>query len=290
MNNFNNYAGNRTNLRSKPLSQIRKIRALSGSLGALGDFLVTTLANIIWGGFTLGIGGIVLFVILRNSGFPIIVKNIVPAIIFYIGVILITLNVVMTNSVQGMQSKVSVKFLINKYKKIKTGSKKAKIFKPFSFLEEDTSKIVVREGVREGAREREYFMIAYNVRGTVSPTTFDHDLEISAQADAGLLKNLERKALIVSAVSVEKTAVRKRPLPANATREMIRKRNLQYSVTKKGSNNQQLKITLVLVAPTYDLVVEKNSQLVAAFNRGLVVGYSLLSGDECKARFKSIFG
>ncbi len=290
MNNLRNYAGNRTNLRSKPLSQIRKIRALSGSLGALGDFLVTTMINIIWGVFTLALGGVFLFITLKHAGFSIIVKNIVPALILYSGIILITLNIIMTNPVQGMQSKVSVKFLINKYKKLKTGTKAAQIFKPFSFVEEDTSKSIVREVVKEGVREREYFMVAYNVRGTVSPTTFDHDLEISAQADVGLLKNLERKALIVSAVSVEKTTVRKRPLPTNATPEMIRKRNLQYTVTKKDSNNQQLKITLILVAPTYDLLVEKNSQLIASFNRGLVVGYSLLSGNECKERFKSIFG
>lgn len=286
MRNIEKYSGNRTNLRSKSYNQIHRIGGVSYILGALGDFLVTTWINAIMAILIFAVGIFFIFFCVKNAGIAIIAQNVMPIILMVIGLLLVTINVVMTNPVQGAQIIVSTKFLKNKFHKIGYGSKNRKVFKPFRFLEGDESNAIVEASINN----KHYYMMAYTVRGTVSPVTFDSDLEISANADAGLLKNIERDSLIVTTINVEKTEVRKRPLPKNATPAMINKRNMQYNLTSNIPNNQQLKITLIIVSPTLELLRERNNQLVSAFNRGMVIGYNLLTDKETKKRFNSIFG
>lgn len=279
------YAGNRTNLRSKPMGQIHRIGGISKVLnGNLGDFLVSTWGNAFLAVGILGVGGILIFFIIRNASFEIFAQNILPMLLMILGLLFLALNAVLTNPVQGSQIIVSAKFLRNKLRQVhKAGERE--MFAPFRFLPGDESQSIVQQQYKN----KNYYMAVYNVRGTVSPVTFDEDLEIAGMADSNLLKNSGRDTLIDTVVSVDKTTVRKRMLPINATPDMVAKRNMQYEITHGLPNNQQIKSTVIVVAPSVELLRERSGQFEAACQRGLVIGYQRLTGKVCKKRFKTIF-
>lgn len=289
MNNFSDYSGNRANLRAKAIHQIKRIEAISNTLGSLGDFLVTTWGGIFFSLGILGLGAIIIFLTLYNASFVIILENILPAILMLIGVILLALNAVLTNPVQGSQLVVSIKFIANKLKNIKSSKQRIK-FRPFRFLPGDDKQSVVQQLFLDGHTLKYRYIVAYNVRGIVSPVTFDADLEASASADADLLMNNERDTVLSTAVTIDKTTVRKKRVPRNATPAMIAKRNLQYNLTHDLPNNQQIKTMVVISAPTIELLRQRMQHLESSYHRGLVVGYKRLVGKELKDRFNGIFG
>lgn len=280
------YAGNRTNLRSKPMSQIHRIGGISKVLGSnLGDFLVSTWGNAFLAVGIIGVGGIFIFLVIRNAGVAIFAQNILPMFLMIIGLLFLALNAVLTNPVQGSQIVVSAKFLMNKLRQIHNAGER-QMFAPFRFLPDDESQSIVEQQYQN----KNYYMAVYNVRGTVSPVTFDTDLEIAGLADSNLLKNCGRDTVITTVVNVDKTTVKKRPLPINATPDMIAKRNMQYDITHGLPHNQQVKTTVLVVAPSVELLRERSGQFEAACQRGLVIGYQRLTGKVCKQRFKTIFG
>ncbi|MBD5430507.1 hypothetical protein [Lactobacillus sp.] len=281
-NEFKNYSGNRTNLRARAINQIKRV-GISEHLGALGDFLVTTWGGILTALGILGIGAIIIFMILNLADFSILLQNTIPAILMIIGLVLIALNALLTNPVQGSQIIVSAKFL---YKKFRTWGIKGKRHqeKWWRFLDD-------KEDIVETIyKNRPYYLAVYNVRGVVSPVTFDRDLEDAASADNNLLLNNERDTVLATVVSVDKTNVKKKQLPLNATPAMRAKRNMQYSLTSNLPNNQQIKTLNILAAPSVSILRQRITHLESAYQTGLVVGYRRLRGKDIKNSFKEIFG
>lgn len=283
MNNFKDYAGNRANLRSKAINQIKRVTAISEHLGALGEFLVTTWGSVLMSLGILGIWAIIVFAIVKSAGLEIIGQNIIPTIFLIVGIIILTLNILLINPVQGSQLLVSSKFVFKKVKefgKVK-GRQKEKWWRFWDNGKQDIIETVVGK--------HHYYLLAYNVRGIVSPTTFESDLEIAATADEELLLNSDRKIVITTIVSIDKTSVKKRSLPNNATAAMQKKRNLQYNLTV-NNNHQQIKTSILLTAQNINLLKQGNSHLQAAFSKGLVIGYKRLKGQDMKNVFQEVFG
>lgn len=283
---MNNYSGNRFNLRSKPSNSIKRVESISYFLGALGDFLVTTWGGIIAAVSVLGVGIIFIFGVFSNS--PKLSSNIVPFLLIGAGILLLAINVALTNPVQGSQFKVSTKFLWKKIKNFE--SKPRQDLRPFKFWDKDETQSVIEAQLRSGVKVRRWYIATYSVRGVVSAVAFNTELEEAAKADADLLINSERDTVLTTTIAIDKTDVQKRPLPKNATPAMKRKRDLQYSITSKSDDNQQIKTMVTIAAPTPELLAQRTTIFESACHRGLVVGYKRLRGNEIKENFQNIFG
>lgn len=282
---YGHLSGNRFNLRSKATNQIKRIESLSSVLGALGDFLVTTWGGLIGAIVLIFIGTAGIIAVMTHSPTEILAQNILPAIIIAVGVLLLAINVALTNPVQGYQIKVSSRFLFNKFKNLSKNTRRIK-FRPFKFLENDESKTVI---VQEYKGKSKY-IAAYAIRGVVSPVTFDSDLEYAANADANFLKNNDSNVVVGTIISINKTQVSKKQLPKNATEAMIKKRDLQYNLTHDQPNNQQITTIMTVAGNNLDTLRQSCTFLENAFVTGMVVGYRRIYGKELKKTFKKLFG
>ena len=104
-----------------------------------------------------------------------------------------------------------------------------------------------------------------------------------------MLTNLENDTLVVKMISIEDAEIKSKPIPPNATPAMIKKINKQYLMTTKKKDNRQLQTTLFLVSPTPAILNSRIQTTIRAMEAGLVMNYSLLSGEEAKKAFAKIF-
>lgn len=282
---YNQYAGNRYSLRAKTYHMIKRLDFISNHLNSLGDLLVTTWLGMILSVLTLAGGASLIAKALMANGGHTLVANIPAAILFLIGTILICVNVMMTNPSMGLQIIVSAKFIIKKINGKRDKSTSVD-FRPFRFADGFDNKSVV-ETVYE---KQPYYLAMYRVKGTVSPVTFDNQLNELAKLDHQLLTNLERDTVLTTVNSVQSSKVERKELPANATPAMQRKRDINYLVTSNLQYNQQLDTLMILSCPNLDVLRNRMDAMENVFRRGLVIGYYQLVDKELKQEFNTIYG
>lgn len=282
---YNQFAGNRYSLRAKTYHMIKRLDFVSNHLSSLGDLLVTTWLGMILAVITLAGGaGLIAKAMMANSG-KTLVENIPAAILFLIGTLLICVNVMMTNPSMGLQIVVSAKFIIKKINGKRDKSTSVD-FRPFRFAREVANRSVI-ETLGE---KQHHYLVVYRVKGTVSPVTFDNQLNELAKLDHQLLTNLERDTVLTTVNSVQTSKVRPKELPANATPEMQRKRDINYLVTSNLKYNQQLDTLMILSCPNLDILRSRMDAMETIFRRGLVIGYYQLVDKELKDEFNTIYG
>lgn len=282
---YNIYSGNKYSLRSKTYHMIKRIDFISSHLGALGDLLVTTWLGLILTILVLATGVALIGHAIFANSMATIVANIPAIILILIGTILISLNTVVTNPAMGLQVIVSLKFL---NKRIRNGgSKKSPIdFKPFKFVDGLQDEDIV-ETVDDNPK---FYLVAYRVRGAVSPITFIDDLQTLAGLKQQLLNNIERDTVLSTVNSVGKTAIKKKKLPKNATKAMKRKQDINHAVISNLRYNQTLETIMFLASPNLDVLRTRQESLEVSFTQGLVIGYYQLKGEELKKAVNSIYG
>lgn len=285
-NNTNNQIyhapGNRFNLRSQPWRMIKRISGLS-HMGSIMDFLVTTWLGILVGLGILGLGLYGAFFIIKQNDMQTFWQNLSIASIYTIGVLLIALNALLTNPSHGLQIIVSFKFLIHKliYRRLMTYTK----LKNFRIWPGDESQSVIEENI-EGKSQ---YISVFRTRGIVSPVSFEEEKAMASTLNKQMLTNLENDTLVVKMISIEDAEIKSKPIPPNATPAMIKKINKQYLMTTKKKDNRQLQTTLFLVSPTPAILNSRIQTTIRAMEAGLVMNYSLLSGEEAKKAFAKIF-
>lgn len=285
-NNTNNQIyhapGNRFNLRSQPWRMIKRVSGLS-HMGSIMDFLVTTWLGILVGMGILGLGLYGAFFIIKQNDMQTFWQNLSIASIYTIGVLLIALNALLTNPSHGLQIIVSFKFLIHKliYRRLMTYIK----LKNFRIWPEDESQSIIEENI-EGKSQ---YISVFRTRGIVSPVSFEEEKAMASTLNKQMLTNLENDTLVVKMISIEDAEIKPKPIPPNATPAMIKKINEQYLMTTKKRDNRQLQTTLFLVSPTPAILNSRIQTTIRAMEAGLVMNYSLLSGEEAKKAFAKIF-
>lgn len=285
-NNTNNQIyhapGNRFNLRSQPWRMIKRISGLS-HMGSIMDFLVTTWLGILVGLGILGLGLYGAFFIIKQNDMQTFWQNLSIASIYTIGVLLIALNALLTNPSHGLQIIVSFKFLIHKliYRRLMTYTK----LKNFRIWPGDESQSIIEENI-EGKSQ---YISVFRTRGIVSPVSFEEEKAMASTLNKQMLTNLENDTLVVKMISIEDAEIKPKPIPPNATPAMIKKINKQYLMTTKKKDNRQLQTTLFLVSPTPAILNSRIQTTIRAMEAGLVMNYSLLSGEEAKKAFAKIF-
>jgi len=279
------FSGNRFSLRSKASDQIKKVDSISNRLGALGDILVSTWGGIMMGIVTLGIGGFMIFNAVRANGGATALKNLLPIFMTLFGSGLIALNVMMTNPSLGSQVFVSLRFLI---RSITNQSEKRKtlIEDNFRFYKDDPNKEIVETTLKGKSR---YFLI-YQVRGVISPVTFENELRDVASLNRQLLSNLERDTILVTINSVQNTQIQKKKMPQNATENMMKRKELMYKIGTGLPHNQKMKSVIVIVAPDVNVLRVRKESLENVFNQGMVIDYLRLRDKEAKKEVYNIFG
>lgn len=279
------FSGNRFSLRARSSDQIKRIDSISNSLGAVGDFLVSTWGGIMMAVLTLGGGGFLVFHAVYANQFATLIQNIPAIILIVIGSILIALNVMMTNPSMGSQFKVSLVFLIKKFEKRSTWGKRQKI-RPFAIDKNDPYKSTVKTMYKGRLR----YMAVYQVRGSVSPVTFSDDLDILARLDRQAITLMERDTVLstVNGIQTAKTAPKR--LPRNATPAMRERRDKLYEIASNLPHNQQLKTLMIVNSPNLASLRAKTESIEKIFDQNLVVGYVRLDGKDLKSAFFDIFG
>ena len=286
-NDKRTYSGNRFSLRSKARNQIQRIDALSSSLGAVGEALVSTWAGILSGIVALSLGVfLALFALSANKGATFL-QNLPYAIIILVCTLPIAINIVMTNPSMGSQFMVSAKFL---YRKISNYSSngKTKFLKMFRFAENNNDMDDIIENNANG-RSKRMSMAVYRVRGAVSPVSFEDELQRLERLDRQLLTNLDRDTIRVTINSVQKADVSPIPLPKNATPSMIRRRDNMYNQIQTLRNNQQLRTTVIIARYSPGTLRVRLPLVERVFDNGLVVSYKRLNGEEAKKEVKRIY-
>lgn len=279
---FNQFSGNRYSLRAKSGHMIKRIDAISNSLGALGDLLVTTWLGIACAIVTLGVGAFMIANAVLANNFATLVPNLPAIALIFLGSLLVALNVLMTNPSMGSQFIVSMKFIIEK---IRNRGKNGRTIdlRPFKFAEGIDDQSVAETRFNE-------YLVMYQVKGTVSPVTFANELNELARLDNQLLTNIERDTVLVTVNSVQASKVEPKKIPRNATEAMRRKRDINYAVISNLRYNQQLKTLVVLSAPNLDALRARIESLESVFRQGLVISYTKLKGTELKKQFNDIYG
>ena len=274
--------GNRFNLRSQPWRMIKRISGLS-HMGSIMDFLVTTWLGILVGLGILGLGLYGAFFIIKQNDMQTFWQNLSIASIYTIGVLLIALNALLTNPSHGLQIIVSFKFLIHKliYRRLMTYTK----LKNFRIWPGDESQSVIEENI-EGKSQ---YISVFRTRGIVSPVSFEEEKAMASTLNKQMLTNLENDTLVVKMISIEDAEIKPKPIPPNATPAMIKKINKKYLMNTKKKYNRQLQTTLFLVSPTPAILNSRIQTTIRAMEAGLVMNYSLLSGEEAKKAFAKIF-
>lgn len=282
---YTRFAGNKYSLRARSGHMIKRIDSVSKSLGPLGDLLVTTWLGIAMAVVTLGIGAALITNAVLSNNFATLVPNLPAIALILIGSLLVALNVLMTNPSMGSQFIVSTKFLFDKIKNKSKGDKTID-FRPFKLAEGIDTESVVE--ARINGQER--YIVMYQVKGVVSPVTFDNDLNELARLDAQLLTNIEKDTVLATVNSVQISKVEPKKLPKNATEAMKRKRDINYSIVSRLRYNQQLKTIVVLTAPNFDVLRARIESVENVFRKGLVIGFKRLQGKDLKNAFKDIYG
>lgn len=279
------FAGNRYSLRARSGHMIKRIDAVSKSLGPLGDLLVTTWLGIAMAIVTLGVGAALITNAVLANNFVTLVPNLPGIALILVGSLLVALNVLMTNPSKGSQFIVSTKFVYKKVKNRGQGDKTID-FKPFKFAEGIETQSVVESRING----QEQYLVMYQVKGVVSPVTFDNDLNELARLDEQLLTAIEKDTILTTVCSVQASKVELKKLPKNATEAMKRKRDINYAITSGLRYNQQLKTIVVLSVPNFDVLRARIESLETVFRKGLVIGYRRLEGEELKNAFNDIYG
>lgn len=282
---YNQFAGNRYSLRAKTYHMIKRVDFISNRLKTLGDLLVTTWLGLILAVLVLAGGGLLIGKAIFSNNMATAIQNIPAIILFLIGTILICINVMMTNPSMGIQIVVSTKFIIKKLRGQQTSGINVDL-RPFRFTEDITNKSVVETVLDKEPK----YLAMYRVKGTVSPVTFQNELNKLASLNHQLLANLERDTILTTINSVQSSKVELKELPTNATPAMKRKRDINYMVTSNLKFNQQLDTLVVLACPNLDVLRSRMEALETVFRRGLVIGWYQLVDEELKKEFNTVYG
>lgn len=277
-------AGNRFNLRSQWYNQIKKTDAVNSVLGSLSNVLVTTWGGLFMGIGTLGIGVFLIVKLVTANGAKTLVANIPAILMVVIGFILIALNVVLTNPTMGSQLKVSLRFIAYKVANFSTRHKHQSLRNTYRISSDDPDVIEIN------ARGRRQYMAMYQVRGTISPVTFDDELERLERVNGQLLTNLGRDVQITKLVEVQTARVMPVALPKNATQGMRDLAKKQYQVARVIPDNQQLTSYIMIIAPSTRTLYEHLPFVETAFSQGLVISSQRLSGEKAKKEISKVYG
>lgn len=276
--------GNKASLRARPEQQLKRIESISGNMGSIGDFFVSTWLSIILSlvAFAVPIMLLIL-VMLAGDGHKVFIKDIIPIIMIIVGTILLTLNVFFVHPTRGDELLVSLDYW---FKEIHDDHHQELIkYKPFRFYKRSLDHSIL-EAQYKGHK---YYLTVIKVQGTVSRTSFDADLAYLHGLNKGSLEALEKdtERTIVNFIGQPKNKIK--PLALNASPAMRDRAETLHRVVKDLGEMQSLETYVILDSRSVNRLMRKVSNQFNFFNRGLVVSARVLKGKELKQFVNRLF-
>ncbi len=277
-------AGNKMSVRSGALDQIIKIGSISNNMGILGDTLVSTFKSAIIAMITFfGVLGGALMIGSQGGGFATLFKMPLALVMCLLGALGLALNAFFVNPSQGFQAIVSWKYIMWKLTDSKNGD--VVEINPYRFTSLDPS----RKTGESIFGKRKRYLAVYKIQGTVSPTSFDEDLTILASLNQMGLQGIERDSIRTTINRIGNPHVQQIPVATNATPAMLEgAKSIKRTVDSLGSI-QSLDTLTIVDSPTIGKLRSKCRSAENVFNKGLVVTYRRLSGDDLMDTFKKLF-
>lgn len=268
-------SGNKMSLRSTAAKQIKRIESISGNMGSIGDFLVSTWESILLSMAALAAPILVLlFVFIMGNGSKYIGKSWISVVSIIIGAVLVSVNVFFVNPSQGSQAIVSFKYW---YAKINGRSKQTVItLTPYRWAKQDGQKRTL-ETTYKGRRR---YLSFIKIHGSVSQTTFDDELEQLWALNKNSIRALERTTVRTTINMIGRPKTAPKIIASNATPDMERRRDEIERSVKSLGRLQTINTYIVLDSPSYQELRKKVGNQFTYFRKGLVVTAQELKGEE----------
>ena len=278
-------SGNKMSLRSSASKQIKRIESISGNLGSIGDFLVSTMESILLSMVATAAPLLVLiFVFIMGNGIKYISSSWLAVVFILVGAVLLGLNVFFVNPSQGSQAIVSFKYW---YTKI-NGRNKQTVIKltPYRWAKQDGQHGTL-ESVYKGHRR---YLACIKVHGSVSQTTFDSELEILWSLNRSSIRALERTTVRTTINMIGRPKTSPKIIAPNATPNMKKRRDEITKGVKSQGILQTIDTYVVLDSPSYQELRKKVNNQFTFYRQGLVVTAKQLYGEEINDLLQTLFG
>lgn len=280
------YAGNKMSLRSTAMKQIKRINAISNSLGSLGDLLTSTFESIILAIVVLAVIVIIgFYATFGITHFNNVKSNILPFVLICIAALIIALNVLLINPSQGSQAIVSIKYWVDEITSSKHIQELQKV-KPYRFYKRSLDRSVLESRYK---KHRHYTAI-FRVQGSVSRTSFNEDLVTLRNLNENSLESLDRNTTRTIINLIETPKITQKAVAANATAEMKARSHRLNDVIKQLGDVQTLETYVVLDSRNTRQLKKAINNHYNYFSQGLVVTARLLKGNELKQTIQKLFG
>lgn len=278
-------SGNKMSLRSTALKQIKRIDAISNSLGSLGDLLVSTKESLLMSIIALavpGMGGF--FFATMPTHYAKFGVNLAPFIMTLIAGIIIALNTMLVNPSQGSQLIVSFKYWINS---MDNNSLQVLVDeRPYRFYKNSLDRSII-ESMWDGHK---HYTSIIKVQGNVSRTSFDEDLKILEKINKNALESMDRQTVRTTINFIGTPKTKKKIAARNATPDMKYRTNELYRTIKSLGDMQTLETYIILDNRNPRRLQNAINNQFTYFQRGLVVTAHIEKDDELKKTMQLLFG
>lgn len=277
-------SGNKMSLRSTAMKQIKRIDAISNSLGALGDLLVSTKESLMMSIIALaipGMGGF--FFASMPTHYARLGQNAVPFILVLIASVVIALNTMLVNPSQGSQLIVSFKY----WTESAGDSHMQELVKekPFRFYKNSLDRSVL-ESMWDGHK---HYTSVIKVQGNVSRTSFDEDLVALERINKTSLESLDRQTVRTTINFIGTPKTQKKKVAKNATPEMHYRAEEIYRTIKSLGDMQTLETYIILDNRNPRRLQNAINNQFTYFQRGLVVTAHIVKDEELKKTMNLLF-
>lgn len=278
-------SGNKMSLRSTALKQIKRIDAISNSLGSLGDLLVSTKESLLMSIIALaipGMGGF--FFATMPTHYAKFGANLVPFIMTLIAAIIIALNTMLVNPSQGSQLIVSFKYWANSMDNdnLQVLVKE----QPYRFYKNSLDRSII-ESMWDGHK---HYTSIIKVQGNVSRTSFDEDLQILEKINKNALESMDRQTVRTTINFIGTPKTKRKIIARNATSDMKYRATELFRTIKSLGDMQTLETYIILDNRNPRRLQNAINNQFTYFQRGLVVTAHIEKDAELKKTMQLLFG
>lgn len=276
-------SGNKMSMRASALDQIKRIDAISNSLGTLGDLLVSTKKSLMLSIVALAVPIFIGFFTAYNSSVKSLGHNVVPLVLIIIGALITALNTMLVNPSKGPQLIVSFKYWSDS---IKDNSMQILTQEtPFRFYKNSMDRSVL-ESMWDGHK---HYTAIIKVQGNVSRTSFDEDLITLEQINKTSLESMDRHTIRTTINFIGTPKTRPKRVAKNGTPEMHYRSAELYRTIKSLGDMQTLETYIVLDNRNPRRLQNAINNQFTYFQRGLVVTAHIVKDEELKKTMKLLF-
>lgn len=276
-------SGNKMSMRASAFDQIKRIDAISNSLGTLGDLLVSTKKSLMLSIVALAVPTFIGFFMAYNSNVKNLVHNAIPLTLIVIGALITALNTMLVNPSKGPQLIVSFKYWSDSIKDNSMNILTKET--PFRFYKNSMDRSVL-ESMWDGHK---HYTAVIKVQGNVSRTSFDEDLVTLESINKTSLESMDRHTIRTTINFIGTPKTQQKKVAKNGTPEMHYRSAELYRTIKSLGDMQTLETYIILDNRNPRRLQNAINNQFTYFQRGLVVTAHIVKDEELKKTMRLLF-